>query len=194
MAASISRLYRHLTGWFRHAALGAMVALASVSANAQSPVSPRPSSAPQSIDIKAVPIDAFEPRDPSRIRFGALEFRGGLELTSKTKEFGGISGLKMYADGAQFLAVTDRGRWLKGRITYQGDAPAGIADAQMAPVLGPDGRAIAAIRGWYDTEGLTEDNGTAYLSIERVNKIVRFDIGKFGLLARGHIMNTPPGT
>jgi hypothetical protein len=139
-----------------------------------------------------VPIEAFEPRDPSRTRFGALEFRGGLELTSKTKEFGGISGLKVYPDGAQFLAVTDRGRWLKGRIVYRGNVPAGIADAQMAPVLGPDGRAIAATRGWYDTEALAEDNGTAYLGIERANKIVRFDLGKFGLLARGQPVPTPP--
>jgi hypothetical protein len=161
------------------------------SATAQSPVSPRPSAAPQSIDIKAVPIDAFEPRDPSRVRFGALEFRGGLELTSKTKEFGGISGLKVYPGGAQFLAVTDRGRWLKGRIVYRGDTPVGIADAQMAPILGPDGRALTAKKGWYDTEALTEDNGIAYLGIERVNKIVRLDVGKFGLLARAQPVATP---
>ena len=170
-----------------------MLTLANVAdASAQSPVSPRPSETPQRIEIKAVPIEAFEPRDPSRTRFGALEFRGGLELTSRTKEFGGISGLKVYPDGAQFLAVTDRGRWLKGRIVYRDNVAVGIADAQMAPVLGPDGRAIAATRGWYDTEALTEDNGTAYLGIERANKIVRFDLGKFGLLARGQPMPTPP--
>jgi hypothetical protein len=193
MVASVSLLRRHSTEWIGRAALVAAFAVVSVAyAAAQSPVSPRPSEAPQRIEIKAVPIEAFEPRDPSRTRFGALEFRGGLELTSRTKEFGGISGLKVYPDGAQFLAVTDRGRWLKGRIVYRDNVPVGIADAQMAPVLGPDGRAIAATRGWYDTEALAEDNGTAYLGIERVNKIVRFDLGKFGLLARGQQVSTPP--
>ena len=62
--------------------------------------------------------------------------------------------------------------------------PVGIADAEMAPVLGPDGKPLAA-RGWYDTESIAEDGGTVWLGIERVNRIVRFDIGRHGLLARG---------
>ena len=44
---------------------------------------------------------AFEPRDPSRRRFGQLEFRGGIELTSPYKEFGGISAIRVRPDGAQ---------------------------------------------------------------------------------------------
>ncbi|MGZ5830035.1 MAG: esterase-like activity of phytase family protein [Xanthobacteraceae bacterium] len=159
-------------------------------APAQSPVSPRPSDSPQKIAIKAVPIENFEPRDPSRRRFGALEFRGGLELTSTYKDFGGISGLRVYPDGEQFLALSDRGRWLRGRIVYQNQVPVGIADAQMAPILGPDGRALTA-RGWYDTESLSDDNGTVYVGIERVNKIVKFDIARHGLLARGEVVAAP---
>ena len=45
----------------------------------------------------ARPIAGFEPRDPSRRRFGQLEFRGGLELTSPYKEFGGISAIRVAA-------------------------------------------------------------------------------------------------
>ena len=36
---------------------------------------------PARIEIKAKAIENFESRDPSRKRFGALEFRGGLELS-----------------------------------------------------------------------------------------------------------------
>jgi hypothetical protein len=62
----------------------------------------------------------------------------------------------------------------------------------MAPMLGPDGQALAA-HGWYDTESIADDGGTLYVGIERVNQIVRFDYGRSGLLARGHPMAVPPG-
>jgi hypothetical protein len=157
---------------------------------AQSPVSPRLSDAPQQIIVKAVPVDNFEPRDPSRRRFGALEFRGGLELTSTYKNFGGISALHMFPDGERFLAQSDRGRWFQGKIVYKNNAPFGIADAQMAPMLGPDGQTLIA-RKWYDTESLTENNGTVYVGIERVNKIVKFDFAGHGLLARAQPVTAP---
>jgi hypothetical protein len=147
---------------------------------------------PVRIEVTARPIAAFEPRDPQRVRFGALIFRGGISLTSSHQEFGGISSIRVQADGQRFLAVTDKGRWLRGRIAYEGTRPVGIADAEMAPVLGPDGKPLAA-RGWYDTESIAEDGGTVWLGIERVNRIVRFDIGKYGLLARGQPVAVPPG-
>ncbi len=34
------------------------------------------------------------------------------------------------------LAATDNGFWLRGRIVYEHDKPVGIADAEMAPILG----------------------------------------------------------
>ena len=126
---------------------------------------PRPACARRSrrsrIEIAARPIAAFEPRDPARTRFGPLTFRGGLSLTSSYREFGGISSIRVGADGARFLAVTDKGRWLRGRIVYDGTRPIGIADAEMAPILGADGKPLAA-RRWYDTEALAEDGGTVF--------------------------------
>jgi hypothetical protein len=95
-------------------------------------------------------------------------------------------------DGANFIALSDKGWWLKGRIVYDGSRPSGIADAQMAPILGPDGLALSS-RGWYDTESIAQDGGTLYVGIERVNRIVRFDFGKDGLLARGQPIDVPPG-
>ncbi len=87
------------------------------------------------------------------MRFGALEFRGGLELTSKDPRFGGISALHMDADGSHFLALSDRGAWLKGRIVYRDGRPAGLAGVEMAPILAWDGKPLAK-HGWYDTESL----------------------------------------
>jgi hypothetical protein len=135
---------------------------------------PRTSATVTRIAIAATPIEAFDNRDPTRIRFGALEFRGGLVLTSEYRAFGG----------------TDHGFWLRGRIVYRDGKPAGIADAEMAPMLAWDGKPLAAHR-WYDAESLTELDGQLYVGIERVEKIVRFDYRRDGLAARGKPIKVP---
>ena len=151
----------------------------------------RVSAAPTRITVQSTPIPSFDNADPSRTRFGALEFRGGLVLTSKYEAFGGISGLTIEPDGVRFLAITDNGSWLRGRIEYQNGRPAGIAGAEMAPILGADGNPLAA-RGWYDVEALTELDGLHYIGIERVEQIVRLNYRKDGLLARGELVPVPP--
>jgi hypothetical protein len=169
------------------AALAGALVLAAVPGDAQTP---RVAEPPVSIDVRAQPLTGFDIRDPSRRQFGLLEFRGGLVLTSPYKYFGGISAIRVAADGARFIALSDKGRWFRGRIAYEGIRPAGIVDAEMAPMLGADGRPLAA-RGWFDTESLAEDGGTLYVGIERVNQIVRFNYGKEGLLARGTPISVP---
>jgi hypothetical protein len=169
--------------------LSAVLALGTISIEAEIPRVPEP---PVAIEIAAQPITAFEPSDASRRQFGFLQFRGGLVLTSPYAEFGGISAMRVAADGASFIALSDRGRWLRGRILYDGTVPVGIADAQMAPMLSADGLPLAA-RGWYDAESIADDGGTLYVGIERVNRIVSFDFGKDGLAARGEPITVPPG-
>lgn len=142
------------------------------------------------IDVRTTAITAFDNRDPGRTRFGTLDFRGGLALTADFEPFGGISGIHMEPDGSRFLAVTDRGSWLRGRIVYRDGRPDGIADTEMAPVLGADGKPLAA-QGWYDIESLFERDGLFYLGIERVQKIVRFNYRRDGLQARGEPVAVP---
>jgi hypothetical protein len=153
---------------------------------------PSPADPPTAIDVESRPIAAFDIRDRSHREFGLLEFRGGLVLSSPFRHFGGISAIRVGADGARFIALSDKGWWWRGRIVYDGTRPSGIADAEMAPILGADGRPLAD-RGWFDTESIAEDGGTLYVGIERVNQIVRFDYGKYGLTARGQPIAVPPG-
>jgi hypothetical protein len=171
------------------ATLAAAVVIAAVPADAQR--SPPAADAPASIEIRAQPLAAFDVRDPSRRQFGLLEFRGGLVLTSPHRDFGGLSAIRVASDGAHFISLSDKGRWFRGRIVYEGTRPVGIADAETAPILGPDGKPLAE-RGWYDTEALAEDGGTLYVGIERVHQIVRFNYGKDGLMARGQPIALPP--
>ena len=173
----------------RSSALLTILALALIPAAAQPP---RGTDDVRQITIRSQAIEAFDPREPSRTRFGALTFRGGLILESSHPDFGGVSGLRVAADGAHFLAVTDKGHWLRARIVYRGKVPIAITDAKMAPILGPDGKPLKS-RGWYDTEALAEDGGAVYVGIERVNQVVRFDIAKDGLRARGRPIAVPPG-
>jgi hypothetical protein len=112
-------------------------------------------------------------------------------LRSANRHFGGVSAIRVAADGANFIALTDKGFWWRGRIVYQDTRPVAIADSEMAPILGPDGRPLAA-RGWFDTESIAEDGDTLYVGIERVHQIVRFNYGKDGLLARGQPIAVPP--
>jgi hypothetical protein len=147
---------------------------------------------PVPIVVEAQPLAAFDIRDRSSHQFGLLEFRGGLVLRSSYRNFGGISAIRVAADGARFIALSDKGWWLRGRIVYEGARPSAIADAEMAPILGADGRPLAD-RGWYDTESIADDGGTLYVGIERVHQILRFNYGKDGLLARGEPIAVPPG-
>jgi hypothetical protein len=145
-----------------------------------------------SIEIAATPIASFARREPELKRFGQMEFRGGLVLTSNHVHFGGLSGIRVAPDGTQFIAITDRAYWLRGRLVLEGDRPKGIVGAEMAPMLASDGRELAAL-GWYDTESIAGDDGSLYVGIERVNRIVRFDFGKNGFLARAVPVPTPAG-
>ena len=165
----------------------AVIGVAASGVAGTAPVAPEP---PAAIEIRAQPILAFDIRDPVRRRFGLLEFRGGLALQSPSRHFGGLSALRIQEDGARFVALTDRGWWLRGRIRYEGMRPAAIVDAEIAPVLGADGQPLAK-RGWYDTEAIAEDGGTLYVGIERVHQIVRFNYGRDGLLARAQPVVVP---
>ena len=168
---------------------GALLAALAVGSFALADVLRYPA-APTRVQIDATPITSFDNRDSSLTRFGSLEFRGGLVLTSSNPAFGGISALHVEPDGSRFIATTDRGSWLRGRIVYRDGRPTGIADAEMAPILGSDGKPLAA-RGWYDVESLTERDGMLYAGIERVEQIVRFDYRRDGLRARGQPITVP---
>jgi hypothetical protein len=146
---------------------------------------------PLAIEIRSERVTGFDVRDPSRRQFGLLEFRGGLVLRSPYRSFGGISAIRVASDGAHFIALSDKGSWFRGRLLYEGTRPSGIADAEMAPVLGANGKPLAA-RGWYDTESIAADGDTLYVGIERVHQIVQFNYGKEGVLARGRPIEVPP--
>src|SRR5689334_12687943 len=157
--------------FLRSATAGLSVLAAPGIANAQ--LSPAPSkpkdetfvTEPVSIDVNARPISSFDPRDRSHTRFGALEWRSGLVLTSPFRGFGGLSAIRLDAKGERFISLSDKGSWFAGRIVYRDREMTGLADVEAAPMIGPDGRPITA-RGWFDSEALALDGALAYVALE----------------------------
>src|ERR1700716_1286832 len=147
--------------------------------------------APVSIEVNARPIPSFNTRDHSRIRFGSLEYRSGLILTSRFRGFGGLSGLRLDTRGERFIFIRDQGSWFPRRIVYNGREMTGLDDVEAAPMLGPDGRPITA-RGWFDSESIALDGPFVYIGLERVNQVLRFDFSKGFTRSRGEVVPLPP--
>src|ERR1700676_954885 len=146
---------------------------------------------PVSIEVNARPLPSFDTRDHHHVRFGALEYRSGLILTSRFRGFGGLSGLRLDAKGERFISFSDKGTWFTGRIIYLGREMTGLDDVEAAPLLGPDGRPITA-RGWFDSESIALDGSFVYIGLERVNQVLRFDFSKGFTRSRGEVIPVPP--
>jgi hypothetical protein len=157
------------------------------------PVAPDGSSvtAPVSIEVKARPLPSFDTRDHQHVRFGALEYRSGLILTSPFRGFGGLSGLRLDAKGERFISISDKGSWFTGRIVYRGREMTGLDDVEAAPMLGADGRPITG-RGWFDSESIALDGSFVYIGLERVNQVLRFDFSKGFTRSLGEVVPLPP--
>ncbi|MGL3212496.1 esterase-like activity of phytase family protein [Bradyrhizobium sp. BR 1433] len=191
---------RFLQGMAAGLSAAALPGLAQAQSATQPPATPRPAARPSpyrvnepvSIDVNARPLPSFDIRDRARTRFGALEYRSGLILTSSFSGFGGLSALRLDAKGERFIAVSDQGSWFTGRIVYRGREMVGLEDVEAAPLLGADGRPITATRGWYDSESLALDGSFAYVGLERVNQVLRFDFAKGFTRSRGEVIALPP--
>jgi hypothetical protein len=186
--------------FLKYSAAGLSVSAVPGFVRAQTAVQPPPKqatpdefsvTAPVSIEVNARPLPSFDTRDRSHVRFGALEYRSGLILTSRFRGFGGLSGLRLDAKGERFIAISDKGSWFTGRIVYKGREMAGLDDVEASPMLGPDGRPITS-RGWFDSESIALDGSMVYIGLERVNQVLRFDFAKGFTRAAGEVVTLPP--
>lgn len=144
------------------------------------------------VGVSARPIASFEPGNSTKTRFGQLIFRGGLQLTGSHPRFGGFSGLWRSPDGVRIVAITDNGFWLTAKLVRNGQGKlAGVEEAELAPILGASGKPLHRSR-YYDTESLAIQGGTAFIGVERVHDILRFDFARHGVEARAQLVPTPP--
>lgn len=127
----------------------------------------------QPVRVRTKAIETFRIGHEDR-RFGKLTFLGGLELLASDRDVGGLSGLVSLDGGNGFLAVTDNGHWVTGRIEQAPDGkPLDISGVRFAPLLGADGKTLKA-RWGHDTEALALTGSGLYVTAETKNAIYRY--------------------
>jgi hypothetical protein len=144
------------------------------------------------IEISAAQIPAFRPGSGDT-RFGTLEFRGGLVLSSPDSRFGSLSGLD-YAQDGRLVAITDTGFWFAARLMTEGDRPTGMSDAGVASLRDETGKAITGkTRG--DAEalriGALGGQVSAYVSFEGRTAVRRYRTPSDFAEARGELLPLP---
>ncbi len=124
----------------------------------------------QLVDINAFPIESFK-IGSSETRFGRLEFIGGMEMTSSSRDLGGLSAFRFLGAGTGFIGVADTGFWFAGTVERsETGAPKGISGFRMRAM--PDGGGTRERRKWEaDAEGLIVKGGEVTASFERVHRI-----------------------
>lgn len=132
------------------------------------------------IAVDASPLAGFARYDRSLTRFGELEWRGGLVLTSPDPRFGGWSGLILDRTGTELVAVSDRQAWMRATLVHDGETLAGLVSARLGdfrprdPAMkgighDRDAEAIALISGSFD-------KGQVLVSFERKNRLARLSL------------------
>jgi hypothetical protein len=132
------------------------------------------------LEIKARPLEHFSKLNPTQRRFGRLEYRGGLLLTSDNKSFGGLSDLVMSRDGRRALLVSDEGHWISAEMAYDGVRPVGMRSATIGPLRSSKGQELVRKRN-SDAESMTLMDGTLVrgtllIGFERNHRIGRFPV------------------
>ncbi len=175
----------------RAAALASLLSLHLIVAGPATAQPGAPDNAPWPVRIEARPIPSFSAREPERTRFGPLKFLGGLVLESEDKRFGGLSGIRFLNDD-EFLAVNDRGRWLRARLVSEGGRPVRVGQSTIAPMLDGNGAPLHDGNS-FDTESITlGEGGAVYVGIERIHRVVRYEFGTGGFAARARSIELPP--
>lgn len=141
---------------------------------------PPPPTSIEDIEVSARPIAHFERGQPDTKRFGPLEFRGGLVLSSPSANFGGWSALIMAPDGKRMLAISDVGSWMTADLAYDGTRPARLSHARIGPLLDAHGQPLDSKKE-ADAEAATLldgtlQQGTLLIGFERHHRIDRYPI------------------
>lgn len=101
-------------------------------------------------------------------------FMGAFRWQSAAPGFGGFSAIDLSADGLSFIALSDRGRFVQGRLRR--DAQERITGVEAGPpTLLKSNRDAPLAEGRNDSEGLAvAADGTVYVSFEGVARVLRY--------------------
>lgn len=142
------------------------------------------------IAIHSTPVP-LNPRDSSQERVGPLAFRGGLELKSTDKRFGGLSDLVVSADLRVLSAVSDEGHFLTARLVYDRRGFLSGVDKGVLYALHDTLGKVLDGKERQDAESLAQmADGTFLVGFERWQRIWRYPDGPGG---RAEAVAAPEG-
>jgi len=137
---------------------------------------PAPLAIAPTVVVRATPVP-LNPKNPRERVVGRLEYRGGLHLVSDDPRFGGLSSIRVLPDGERLAAVNDEGWWLSARLVQREGRLEGVADVEMGPLLGPDGRPPEG-KDSRDAESLALlPDGSFVVGFEREHRLLRYPAG-----------------
>jgi hypothetical protein len=116
-------------------------------------------------------------------RYGALTFRGGLELKSSNPLFGGLSGIEMDSQG-RFFAVSDQGAIVSGSLGLNeaGDLM-GLSNLRIGLLRNEKGEPLES-KLMADAEDIARlADGRYAISFEQRHRIWIYDLARDGALA-----------
>ncbi len=123
---------------------------------------------PAAIDVRI--ISAFKPGS-DQTRFGALEFLGGLELSSDNALLGAVSAIRFRPDHRNFISVLDTGHWLTGAVERDENGRLkGVSDARIMPMIDRYGGTDPG-KGGMDAEGLALRGDHVLVSYEQHHRV-----------------------
>ncbi len=147
---------------------------------------------PEPVAVSARPV-ALNASNPAQSVVGGLEYRGGLNLVSKHPGFGGLSSIRVLADGQKVVAITDEGFWLAARPVLRKGVLEGVEDVEMGPLLGPDGKVLEG-KNARDAESLALlADGSFVVGFERQHRLLRYPPGTGRPDGVPTPVPTPPG-
>lgn len=159
-------------GGFRQALFATIAMFAGV---ASAPAGPARSSSVEPVEISARPITQFHIGRADK-QFGPLEFVGGLEMTSPTRDFGALSAFRFVKAGGDFIGVADTGFWFFGTVVRDADKrPSGIQNFRMQQMVDENGQPIDE-KWMVDAEGLDVKDDIATVGFERNHRVAQFKI------------------
>ncbi len=139
--------------------------------------------AAESLDISSVER-RLNANDWQQVEVGRLTWHGGLELSARSSDFGGLSALLLSPDGERLTMVSDQGRWFAAQLTYDTDGNLSeLEEGQTGPLLGPDGKPLDG-KTSQDAEGLARlSDGAVLVSFEHDHRMLLYPTAESGRAA-----------
>ena len=127
---------------------------------------------PFEIHSSTVPLRIDE---PAARKVGRLIWRGGIAMTSNSRNFGGWSDLVVSPDNRTLTSISDTGPWFTAAIERDAKGNlTGLRQATIGPMRDLKGQPLAD-KSWGDAEGMAlMPDGSWIVSFERHHRIWRY--------------------